>query len=155
MPAPTVTADLPDLVRQYRADVAAIDWNTARGFDGTDAQAVLLLHRGSVADAVRRTGHDALVSLLTREREARHSLRVALDDVPGAANDSDGLTDAVGRFQAARTAVAVYLRQHRPRCECLFNCDGECSLSGNFHVHPRQDGIFGPCPVHPDAPGDL
>lgn len=44
-------------------------------------------------------------------------------------------------------------------CECVVSCADDpataCSLSGEPHVHPLQDGIFGPCPVHPDAPGDL
>ncbi|MCX4581096.1 hypothetical protein ACGFWD_26775 [Streptomyces sp. NPDC048448] len=31
-----------------------------------------------------------------------------------------------------------------------------CTLSGRRHVHPASQGAgFGPCPVHPDAPGDL
>ena len=40
-------------------------------------------------------------------------------------------------------------------CACVFSCADDrptaCSLSGQFHVHPE----LGPCPVHPDAPGDL
>jgi hypothetical protein len=46
-------------------------------------------------------------------------------------------------------------------CTCVENC-GEhpptaCSLDGFIpHVHPDDgSGTFGPCPVHPDAPGDL
>lgn len=33
-------------------------------------------------------------------------------------------------------------------CTCYHDC-GSCSLSGEWHVHPRER-----CPVHPDAPGD-
>lgn len=30
------------------------------------------------------------------------------------------------------------------------------SLAGPRHVHPASQGPgFGPCPVHPDAPGDV
>ena len=45
-------------------------------------------------------------------------------------------------------------------CNCVTDCDDDpasaCSLSGQLHVHPQDDlGRFGPCLVHPDAPGDL
>ncbi|MFE2157040.1 hypothetical protein ACFW9M_04415 [Streptomyces lydicus] len=44
-------------------------------------------------------------------------------------------------------------------CACVTNCaedKGGCSLSGRRHVHPRtRTGQYGPCPEHPDAPGDL
>jgi len=46
-------------------------------------------------------------------------------------------------------------------CVCVVSCADHpptaCSLSGDLHVHPnRHPGdVFGSCPVHPDAPGDL
>lgn len=45
-------------------------------------------------------------------------------------------------------------------CTCVEFCDQDprtaCSLSGQRHVHPASTGEgFGPCPVHPDASGDL
>ncbi|MEU5978479.1 hypothetical protein [Streptomyces sp. NPDC047315] len=48
-------------------------------------------------------------------------------------------------------------------CLCVVNCGEDpataCSLSGETsHVHPAipgRPGVYGPCPVHPDAPGDL
>lgn len=44
-------------------------------------------------------------------------------------------------------------------CTCVINCDeaeGGCSLAGQRHVHPRtRTGQYGPCPEHPEAPGDL
>lgn len=45
-------------------------------------------------------------------------------------------------------------------CTCLYSCADDpaeaCSLSGDWHVHPQDArGVTGPCPVHPDAPGDL
>lgn len=45
-------------------------------------------------------------------------------------------------------------------CRCVFSCADDpptmCSLSGQWHVHPDAgNDIFGPCPEHPDAPGDL
>jgi hypothetical protein len=45
-------------------------------------------------------------------------------------------------------------------CRCVESCaddpDTACSLSGHPHVHPDNGSdTFGPCPVHPDAPGDL
>lgn len=46
-------------------------------------------------------------------------------------------------------------------CTCVHDCANDpatrCSLSGDWHVHPddpQWPGIFGPCPIHPDAPGD-
>jgi len=44
-------------------------------------------------------------------------------------------------------------------CTCVVDCAEHpptaCSLSGAPHVHPDDgSGTFGPCPVHPDAPGD-
>ncbi|WP_406834826.1 hypothetical protein ACICHK_00180 [Streptomyces sp. AHU1] len=45
-------------------------------------------------------------------------------------------------------------------CTCVEFCNEDpktaCSLSGRRHVHPAGQGSgFGPCPVHPDAPGDI
>ncbi|MFF3959142.1 hypothetical protein ACFYY1_39010 [Streptomyces sp. NPDC001890] len=45
-------------------------------------------------------------------------------------------------------------------CTCVEFCNEDrktaCSLSGRRHVHPASQGSrFGPCPIHPDAPGDL
>ncbi|MFD3309412.1 hypothetical protein [Streptomyces sp. NPDC058656] len=47
-------------------------------------------------------------------------------------------------------------------CLCVVSCAEDpataCSLSGRRHVHPGipgQPGVYGPCPVHLDAPGDL
>lgn len=44
-------------------------------------------------------------------------------------------------------------------CTCVTFCDEDrasaCSLSGVPHVHPAAQGDgFGPCPVHPERPGD-
>jgi hypothetical protein len=46
-------------------------------------------------------------------------------------------------------------------CTCVEFCDQDpataCSLSGQPHVHPEipgHPGVYGPCPVHPDRPGD-
>ncbi|MEE1735497.1 hypothetical protein PUR49_02965 [Streptomyces sp. BE147] len=45
-------------------------------------------------------------------------------------------------------------------CTCVEFCDEDpktaCTLSSRRHVHPASQGSgFGPCPVHPDAPGDV
>lgn len=45
-------------------------------------------------------------------------------------------------------------------CRCVVSCADDpttaCSLSGESHVHPDDgSGLFGVCPDHPDAPGDL
>ncbi|MFJ4342660.1 hypothetical protein [Streptomyces sp. NPDC088915] len=46
-------------------------------------------------------------------------------------------------------------------CTCVTNCAEDpktaCALSGRRHVHPAipgRPGVYGPCPEHPDAPGD-
>ncbi|WP_460071097.1 hypothetical protein [Streptomyces sp. YKOK-I1] len=46
-------------------------------------------------------------------------------------------------------------------CTCVEHCDEApktaCRLSGTPHVHPEipgRPGVYGPCPVHPDRPGD-
>ncbi|GAA5070458.1 hypothetical protein [Streptomyces similanensis] len=46
-------------------------------------------------------------------------------------------------------------------CLCVTSCDEDpataCGLSGQRHVHPEipgRPGVYGPCPVHPDALGD-
>lgn len=56
--------------------------------------------------------------------------------------------------------VRIPERTPEPECRCVFSCADDpataCSLSGEFHTHP-DDGsdIFGACPAHPDAPGDV
>ncbi len=46
-------------------------------------------------------------------------------------------------------------------CTCIEFCDEgprvSCRLSGRPHVHPEDPNhprAYGPCPVHPDRPGD-
>jgi hypothetical protein len=46
-------------------------------------------------------------------------------------------------------------------CPCVEFCNEDpktaCSLSGIPHVHPEipgMPGVYGPCPVHPERPGD-
>lgn len=44
-------------------------------------------------------------------------------------------------------------------CTCVVSCeedpDTACGLSGVNHTHADDgSGLFGPCPLHPDAPGD-
>jgi hypothetical protein len=58
------------------------------------------------------------------------------------------------------TKTAGVVLDEAADCECVFSCADDpataCSLSGTWHVHPLMgSGIFGPCPAHPDAPGDL
>ena len=45
------------------------------------------------------------------------------------------------------------LRCRVDECNCVIDCSGpdRCSHCGHPHVHPDT----GPCPIHPDAPGDL
>ncbi len=47
-------------------------------------------------------------------------------------------------------------------CTCVYDCANDpatmCALSGDWHVHPADPqwpNIFGPCPIHLDAPGDV
>ena len=56
--------------------------------------------------------------------------------------------------------TTTIVRDEAARCRCVTACAEDpataCGLSGEPHVHP-DDGndLFGRCPVHPDAPGDL
>jgi hypothetical protein len=52
------------------------------------------------------------------------------------------------------------IRQENDLCTCVEACDEDpataCGLAGQPHVHPASQGPgFGPCPVHPERPGDL
>lgn len=46
-------------------------------------------------------------------------------------------------------------------CTCVHTCSEDprtaCSLSGDWHVHPNRwpGDVFGACPDHPEAQGDL
>ena len=92
------------------------------------------------------------------------------------ANDLANATDEALRLlwlygqQAASRAARLEIKRRKQTaahalaeaaaCTCVFSCADDpatrCSLSGQFHVHPDDGtGVFGPCPVHPDAPGDL
>lgn len=67
------------------------------------------------------------------------------------------LIDPTSDFKDGRGITPV-LREAAD-CVCVENCAEHpptaCSLSGIPHVHPDDgSGTFGPCPVHPDAPGD-
>lgn len=63
-------------------------------------------------------------------------------------------TRLTARAKAARQAARTDIEN----CTCVMDCSGpdRCSLSGEFHVHPKDAlGLFGACPLHPEAPGDL
>lgn len=51
------------------------------------------------------------------------------------------------------------VRRSDDECRCVFSCADDpptaCHLSGQWHTHPDEEGGFGPCPAHPDAPGDV
>ncbi|MFD9190317.1 hypothetical protein ACFWCA_19065 [Streptomyces phaeochromogenes] len=85
------------------------------------------------------------------------------------------IAEAIGlhcpAIRAQGEVAALAERQHRAAlaewisrdwtCLCVVSCDEDpataCSLSGQQHVHPAipgHPGAYGPCPVHPDAPGD-
>lgn len=86
------------------------------------------------------------------------------------------VAEAIGqhapRIRALGEVVAVAEQQYRAAlvewiardwtCLCVVSCGEDpataCSLSGRQHVHPAipgRPGVYGPCPQHPDAPGDL
>jgi hypothetical protein len=62
----------------------------------------------------------------------------------------DSATGAIEPCRATATVGA--------ECRCVYSCADDpptaCHLSGDWHTHPDEDGGFGPCPAHPDAPGD-
>lgn len=62
--------------------------------------------------------------------------------------------------QQYRTALVEWITRDWT-CLCVVSCNEHpataCSLSGQQHIHPElpgRPGVYGPCPVHPDAPGD-
>ncbi|MER6519986.1 hypothetical protein ABT246_24420 [Streptomyces sp. NPDC001553] len=59
------------------------------------------------------------------------------------------------------TAPGAQPAEASEECTCVLACAEDpktsCSLSGQRHVHPAvpgRPGVCGPCPKHPDAPGD-
>lgn len=79
---------------------------------------------------------------------------------------TDPLRDLAARVEAVRyPSPHPVPRQYTvfdaaAACTCVMSCADDpasaCSLSGTWHVHPNSypGDVFGPCPVHPDAPGD-
>lgn len=64
-----------------------------------------------------------------------------------------GVIDRIERYQRDTLVREV------SECTCVTSCAEHpptaCSLSGIPHVHPDDgSGTFGPCPAHPDRPGD-
>ncbi|WP_331732931.1 hypothetical protein OG613_48945 (plasmid) [Streptomyces sp. NBC_00015] len=91
----------------------------------------------------------------------------AMPWVAEAINQHDPLIRALGkRAELARrqhqVALVDWIQQDR-ECTCVTHCAEDpataCSLSSKErHVHPAlpgHPGVYGPCPRHPDAPGDL
>lgn len=72
-------------------------------------------------------------------------------DHPGGDHRCDGHAPEAGGSMG-QSAFPTSLRE-AAACECIYSCADdpatECSLSGQWHVHPGW-----PCAVHPDAPGD-
>lgn len=87
------------------------------------------------------------------------------------------IADAIGRHNPAIGALGEEAAHAEQRyqvalvdwitrdwtCRCIVNCAEDpatawCSLSGRAHVHPEipsRPGVYGACPVHPNALGDL
>lgn len=68
-----------------------------------------------------------------------------------------GITSDADAAKVRRLSAAAAVDE----CTCVTNCAEDpktaCSLSGRSHVHPAIPGfpgVYGPCPEHPDAPGD-
>lgn len=79
------------------------------------------------------------------------------------------ITDATGvpvrrvkqLLAGSATAPDAQPAEAPEECACVLTCAEDpktsCSLSGQRHVHPAipdRPGVYGPCPEHPDAPGD-
>ncbi|MFI1226049.1 MULTISPECIES: hypothetical protein [Streptomyces] len=63
--------------------------------------------------------------------------------------------------QQYRAALVEWITRDST-CRCVVSCDEDpttaCSLAGQPHVHPEipgRPGVYGPCPVHLEAVGDL
>jgi hypothetical protein len=97
----------------------------------------------------RRDADRAVVIHMTYEQmvDARDRLTALIDNPPA--------WTRAGRERATADAEDL------DACTCIEFCDQDpataCSLSGTPHVHPEipgHPGVYGPCPVHPNRPGD-
>ncbi|NML55086.1 hypothetical protein HHL19_35845 [Streptomyces sp. R302] len=93
------------------------------------------------------------------------------EQIAGAPIVQDAIGQHAPEIRALGETAALAERRYRAAliewitrdwtCRCLVSCADDpataCSLSGREHVHPEipsLPGVFGPCPQHPDAPGD-
>lgn len=141
-------ADQPIDVRELRADVARrLQRQTPRTVTLTGED---LTNLGAALTFYGEHGKKELTGVSERFDFERHVIDLA-----------DKLGVMLGRWH--RTDVAIP-RAAKPAavvldCMCLVSCASDpltrCSLSGQWHTHPDDGtGVYGPCPVHPDAPGD-
>ncbi|MFB6700268.1 hypothetical protein [Streptomyces rubiginosohelvolus] len=100
------------------------------------------------------------------------ALRRAPEDIAAVPWVATAIGEHDERIGALGELVEQVAAQHRAAivewigrdwtCLCVTYCAEDpataCSLSGQVqHVHPAipgRPGVYGPCPVHPDAPGD-
>jgi len=105
------------------------------------------------------THHCAQLRLGEAHPQHEYTYYLLGGDPSAVAKDLRGLTWCPGLLEPVKPSP------ERPapkiaECRCVVSCTDDpataCSLSGEPHVHP-DDGadIFGRCPIHPDAPGDL
>lgn len=54
------------------------------------------------------------------------------------------------------TEAEYAMQDYLTECRCVRDCRS-CSLSGVWHTHPEAEdpALFGECPLHRDAPGDV
>ncbi|HEV7651313.1 MAG TPA: hypothetical protein VGP26_24450 [Actinophytocola sp.] len=92
---------------------------------------------------------DAIAHLATASGLDAVAIRSAL-----LAHTTDGTTDG----EDSEGFPVPARGQVKPDCLCVHTCADDpataCHLSGQWHTHPDEEGGFGPCLVHPDAPGD-
>ncbi|MFJ1742502.1 hypothetical protein ACIOG4_27985 [Streptomyces microflavus] len=106
-----------------------------------------------------RSAEAARTEALTAAVLALSLRRVSLRDIAAATGETIRQVKLIltggGKNPAHATA-------REAECTCVITCaedpQSACSLSGERHVHPAirdRPGAYGPCPEHPDAPGDL
>lgn len=133
------TGDLVYSTRDGQVHEVTFVYPVIVGVEHRGVDAVSLTHR----EPVRLAHRDAVVLTKAEAEQARDHYAAEREAYDRASMDAE--------VAHARAQVAA--------CVCVENCAEHpptaCSLSGTLHVHPDDgSGTFGPCPIHPDAPGD-
>ncbi|MFD7860387.1 hypothetical protein ACFV6B_39950 [Streptomyces microflavus] len=106
-----------------------------------------------------RAADDARAVALIEAVKALALRRATLRDIAEATGEPMAYVKRL--LAGGATAPDAQAAEASEECTCVLTCAEDpktsCSLSGQRHVHPAipdRPGAYGPCPEHPDAPGD-